>query len=144
MLINGCATLYNWWEENGEERCIRTVLPAVFWQGGAKGGFAGRRYSKKGKESLYNVLVLVPGDRLPEGRSYLPPRQWLALSDTEKERFITFQIGDVLVWGECPFLWSPQNPLRELAKQYDRMASLNEVRPVQTPHGFSHWELEGI
>ena len=46
MLTNGCATLYNRWEEEDAEQCIRTVLPAVFWQGEAQGGFTGRRYSK--------------------------------------------------------------------------------------------------
>lgn len=144
MLTNGSATLYNRWEESGEERCIRTILPAVFWQGAAEGGFAGRRYSKKGKESLYSVLVIVPGDRLPLERGYLPARQWLALSETEKERFFTFQIGDVLVWGDCPFEWGLQNPLRNLAGQYDGVTSLKVVRLVETPNGFSHWELEGI
>lgn len=97
MLTNGCATLYNRWEEEDAEQCIRTVLPAVFWQGEAQGGFTGRRYSKKGKEARYNALILVPGDRLPADRSYLPPRQWLALPKEEKKQFFTFQIGDVLV-----------------------------------------------
>ena len=85
MLTNGCATLYNRWEEEDAEQCIRTVLPAVFWQGEAQGGFTGRRYSKKGKEARYNALILVPGDRLPADRSYLPPRQWLALPKEEKK-----------------------------------------------------------
>ena len=89
MLTNGCATLYNRWEEEDAEQCIRTVLPAVFWQGEAQGGFTGRRYSKKGKEARYNALILVPGDRLPADRSYLPPRQWLALPKEEKEQFFT-------------------------------------------------------
>ena len=110
MLTNGCATLYNRWEEEDAEQCIRTVLPAVFWQGEAQGGFTGRRYSKKGKEARYNA----------------------------------FQIGDVLVRGDCPFIWSEQNPLRELVQTYDHLASLRTIRKVEKPGGFSHWELEGV
>lgn len=144
MLTNGCATLYNRWEEEDAEQCIRTVLPAVFWQGEAQGGFTGRRYSKKGKEARYNALILVPGDRLPADRSYLPPRQWLALPKEEKKQFFTFQIGDVLVRGDCPFIWSEQNPLRELVQTYDHLASLRTTRKVEKPGGFSHWELEGV
>lgn len=136
MLTNGCATLYNRWEEEDAEQCIRTVLPAVFWQGEAQGGFTGRRYSKKGKEARYNALILVPGDRLPADRSYLPPRQWLALPKEEKKQFFTFQIGDVLVRGDCPFIWSEQNPLRELVQTYDHLASLRTIRKVEKPADF--------
>ncbi|MDD3193910.1 MAG: hypothetical protein PHE47_08750 [Oscillospiraceae bacterium] len=144
MLTNGCATLYNRWEENGAERCSRVLLPAVFWESAEEGGFAGRRYSKKGQESLCTVRVLVPGGKLPAGRTYLPPKQWRALPAAEKEIYFTFQIGDVLAAGNCPFQWGEQNPLRELVRQYDQTASLRLCRSVVTPRGFSHWELEGI
>ena len=62
----------------------------------------------------------------------------------EKKQFFTFQIGDVLVRGDCPFIWSEQNPLRELAQTYDHLASLRTIRKVEKPGGFSHWELEGV
>ena len=81
------------------------------------------------------MLVIVPGDRLPLERGYLPARQWLALSETEKERFFTFQIGDVLVWGDCPFEWGLQNPLRNLAGQYDGVTSLK----VSSAGGNPEW-----
>lgn len=144
MLTNGCATLYNRWEENDTERCIRTVLPAVFWENAVEGGFAGRRYSKQGQEFLTTVRVLVPDTAILEGRKYLPPKSWQILDLQEKEKYFTLQIGDVLVFGECPYLWSPQNPLRELARQYDETASIRLIRRVITPSGFSHWELEGV
>lgn len=144
MLTNGCATLYNRWEEKDGERCIRTVLPAVFWENALEGGFAGRRYSKKGQELLSAVRILIPGAAAYGGKAYLLPKVWQGLDSREREQFFTFQIGDLLVFGDCPYRWDPQTPLRELTRQYDETASIRLIRRVITPSGFSHWELEGV
>lgn len=144
MLTNGCATLYNRWEGPDGEGCVRTVLPAVFWENALEGGFAGRRYSKKGQELLSSVRILIPSAALIGGKVYLPPKSWRALGLREREDSFTFQIGDLLVFGDCPYQWNPQNPLRELVRQHDETASVCSIRRVITPSGFSHWELEGV
>ncbi len=112
MLTNGCATLYNRWEEADGERCVRTVLPAVFWENALEGGFAGRRYSKKGQELLSAVRVLIPGTAVSGERAYLPPKAWRLLEPQERAAYFTFQIGDLLVFGDCPYRWDPQTPIR--------------------------------
>ena len=144
MLTNGCATLYNRWEEADGERCVRTVLPAVFWENALEGGFAGRRYSKKGQELLSAVRVLIPGTAVSGERAYLPPKAWRLLEPQERAAYFTCQIGDLLVFGDCPYRWDPQTPLRELTRQYDETASIRLIRRVVVPSGFSHWELEGV
>lgn len=144
MLTNGCATLYNRWEEADGERCVRAVLPAVFWENALEGGFAGRRYSKKGQELLSAVRILIPGAAAPVDKDYLPPKACRELDSREREKYFTFQIGDLLVFGDCPYRWNPQKPLRELTRQYDETASIRLIRRVITPSGFSHWELEGV
>lgn len=144
MLTNGYAILYNRWEENGREQLHKTVLPAVFWQGQEEGGFAGRRYSKKGQEFLAQCLVLIPQEGLPKDKSFLPPQKWLLLPTEDKERFFTFQIGDLLVRGEGLPEQDGQDSLEPQVRRSGQTTTLRRIHQVVTPRGGCHWELEGI
>ncbi len=143
MLINGSATLYNRYKTGESAGFARTFLPEVLWEEVTEGGFSGRRYSKKGEEELCKTYVLIPKDGIKE-KNYVGQSEWKNLLDAQRAGCFTFQIGDLIVQGNCPYEYGANTPLRDFLSQFDQVASITGVQSVDAPGSLSHWVLKGV
>ena len=138
MMVNSSAVILNRWEKEGQAHWFSTKLFGVFWSSAEEGGYPGRQYSNKGLEEKNRAKVLVPA--VAAEKEYVAPSRWQSLSEEEKEKVFTFQVGDILLFGDEVAAKEPEMLLR----QREDAVCINRVHPVLAPHGLSHWELEGV
>ena len=140
MMINGDATIFNRWEEDGKALALPTRLPGVFWSMSQEGGYPGHRYSNKRLERKNKAKILVPA--VWGEKQYISPSAWKGLSRADKERFFTFAVGDIILQEQ--WVGDEAVLLTELLAEKDDAICLEKVHSVMAPHGLSHWELEGV
>lgn len=138
MQTNTSCTLYNRYEKDGGVCYQKTILDAVFWDGGRQGGGTGK--TQKQEET---GRVFVPFCVFAEGRTYCKPKEWDALPD--KSKYFTLRPGDYLVKGDCPGEYGPARPIRYLAQEYDDVLTISTVSTRDFGNKeMQHWEIGGV
>lgn len=139
MLTNADVTLFNKYYDCdlGRDAYKRTHLKGVNWQG-AKAATVG----DKGLLTDDYVEIYVSFDVDSGEKTYQKPKAWVQARD--KDRFFTFNNGDILVKGIIDFeLTGPKpNNLQTLRNQYDDVLQILSV--VTCDYGspeLQHWEL---
>lgn len=89
-------TLYNCLKaaDNSERKDIwyRHVMTDCFYKAAIVQMNSG---TSAGMNNTYTV-------RIPESERYRPYAEWMKLSDTNRKRFFTLRVDDIVVYGSCP------------------------------------------
>ena len=144
MQTNTSCTLYNRYEKNNGVYYQKTVLKAVFWDGGQQGGERGRQGGTgKTQKKEETGRVFIPFFVFAGGRTYCKPKEWDSLPD--KSKFFTLRPGDYLVKGDCSGEYGPEHPIRYLAQEYDDVLTISTVSTRDFgSKEMQHWEIGGV
>lgn len=77
---------------------IRTVLHNCFYKNAVARGDNGVTQSGNGKITKVSNTYTA---RIQESECYLPYREFVKLSEKERNLYFTFNLGDIVVKGEC-------------------------------------------
>lgn len=135
MLNNTNITLYNKYTDKStlKEFFKRTVIKGLNngfsaeWQG-QKIASLSTAETGSGKGVLnvadaINVYISFNSDF--SSKTYIEPKAWNRLSDLERDKYFTFQLGDRIVKGECDF--NPINSITQLSS-YDNVVSIMSIK----------------
>ena len=92
MIWNKIITLYNKYEDSSSDEIIwhRHTIENCFYK------------ATKNKVNIGNTQVVSDNSivRIPAQDNFVPPNEWNTLSETERNKYITLQAGDLIVLGE--------------------------------------------
>lgn len=122
MLTNCDVTLYNNYKDSMEKvHFKKTVIKSANWQ------------PNQTKTIVNNVLVsadsiniFIPFNADFEGKTYLEPKAWSKLSETDKDKYFTFAATDRIVKGISSYEWSLTNTITNLDKM-DNVATIMSI-----------------
>lgn len=139
MLNNTAATVYNRAvdQENDETKYHRTVLPAVHWED----GFCA---ADKGKNHAENRSVFVSIDFSScygMEKQYLPAHQYARLPSSERGKYWTLAVGDMLLKGSVADD-IPDKGIRQFLANHTEVATITAVDTLDMGSDFmKHWEV---
>lgn len=139
MLNNTAATVYNKAvdQENDETKYHRTVLPAVHWED----GFCA---VDKGKNHAENRSVFVSIDFSScygMEKQYLPAHQYARLPSSERGKYWTLAVGDMLLKGSVADD-IPDKGIRQFLANHTEVATITAVDTLDMGSDFmKHWEV---
>lgn len=139
-------TLYNYYQnkDSGKEEWRRTVLggerrpgkPAVYWQESK-----GANVIQSGLSTADGVLVLIWFGVDAEGRKYVPPKVYAALSPAEAAQHWTLTPGrDRIIRGVVP----DGMAVKDAVAAYDDCITVTSVDTWDAgSRAMCHWEVSG-
>ena len=84
--------------------------------------------TSKGTINIADTInIRIPVINNFNGKTYINPKDWLRLADTDRDKYFTFQTGDRAVKGECPYEFSDTSPITQL-DAYDNVVSIMSVK----------------
>lgn len=142
MLTNTAATLYNEYVNPDTKRkeWRRTELDAVHWENNKA-----TNVIASGLESADSTFLMIWFSvQASDGRTYLPPKQYAALSAAEVDRHWTlWPMHDRMIKGIVP---GPAvvETLADMDKAYDDLITVKSVDTMDygSP-SMKHWEVSG-
>ena len=120
------VTVYNKYKDGTVEKWQRTVLKGVFWN-----SIKGAVVRKTGVTSADSLQLIIP-----KRNGYLPPKEWLALTD--KTGHWTLQSGDTVVKGNITY--DIERSTKEL-EQFDDVRLITSVDYHDCGGDMAHWEV---
>jgi hypothetical protein len=149
MKTNCNVTLYNKYSI-GDKACYKkTIIKGANWQGSKVQAFSNTETGKGTLNSADVINIFIPftskfeGNTPTETKTYIDPKSWAKLSETDKDKYFTFSNTDFIVKGECAFDWGLTNPITNLTK-IDNVATIMSV--VINDNGsmaMRHYQLGG-
>lgn len=130
MRFTETITVYNMIPQQGRNSPTirRTVVHGVFWD-----STCGAAFSKTGKESGDNIIVMIP-----DMTSCIPVAQWFAQNCPEDK--FTLSPGDIIARGECGDITSAA----DLERQHTEKMIITAVRDCRFgSKSLWHWEVSG-
>lgn len=132
MFNNYDITLFNLYDENGEQKYKRTYIRGVDWQ--CKQAVT---VSDKGLNSADVTKVFIPYDADMEGEKFLKPKDFYR---SNKSNYFTFKEGDIIVKGIIDFELTGVKPntVKYLKELYDDVATIISVLDCEIT---GNWEV---
>jgi len=126
MKTNCNVTLYNKYSV-GDKSCYKkTIIKGANWQGSKVQAISNTETGKGTINSADVINIWIPFTSNFEGKTYLEPKAWIRLSETDKDKYFTFSSTDLIVKGECTYDWSSTNPITNLTK-LDNVATIMSI-----------------
>lgn len=132
MFSNHDITLFNLYDENGEQRYKRTYIRGVDWQ--SKQSVT---VGDKGLLSADSIKIFIPYDADMDGGEFLKPK---AFNRSNKSNYFTFKEGDIIVKGLIDFELTGVRPntVKYLKELYDDVATIISVLDCEVT---GNWEV---
>lgn len=132
MFNNYDITLFNLYDENGEQRYKRTYIRGVDWQ--SKQSVT---VGDKGLLSADSIKIFIPYDADMDGGEFLKPK---AFNRSNKSNYFTFKEGDIIVKGIIDFELTGVKPntVKYLKEFYDDVATIISVIDCEVT---GNWEV---
>ncbi len=135
MFTNTSATIYIK-RKTGEY--LRTVLDAVFWNESQ-----GTRYSQDGRHSQDGLFCAIPFSVKTE-KTYALSKEWEQMNLEDAKKSWTLKPGDLIVKGDCPYMYGPESPISALTSQFDGVYAITSVQTADFgSEDMRHWEVSG-
>lgn len=122
------VTIYN---KDQKEQYHRKVIKGVFWDSSK-----GATVRKTGVSSADGLQLIIP---FSADKSYLKPKEWLALED--KSSNWTLQPRDIVILGDIDYEVIKSSS--ELSKLYDDVLTISNVDTRDYGGDMSHFEVSG-
>lgn len=102
----------------------------------------GANVLKSGLSTADSVVVFIPFSVDAKGKAFLPEKEYMRLSDAEKERHWTLRPGnDFMIRGEVV---EPNKTLDQLNQKYDSVYAINSVDTKDFgTEDMRHWQVGG-
>lgn len=126
MKTNCNVTLYNKHSIGDKIYYKKTIIKGANWQSSKVQAFSNTETGKGTLNSADVINIFIPFLANFEGKTYLEPKSWIKLSETDKDKYFTFSNTDFIVKGECAFDWSLTNPITNLTK-LDNVATIISI-----------------
>ena len=132
MKTNCSITIYNKYtsKATGKEEYKKTIIKRAMWQDKQLAAVSTTESGKGALNSadIFNIYIPLSNNDFGN-KQYIEPHAWLILSDTDRDKYFTFQKLDFAVKGECSYEFnSTTNPIANLNKNYDNVCSIMSTK----------------
>lgn len=133
MLTETTITLYNKYKTVTGDKYKKTIIKkdsaktGSTWQG-QKIATVSNTESGKGMLNMADSInIRIPLSNNFEGKSYIEPKAWSKLLETDRDNYFTIQIGDKVVKGECSYEFSATNLITNL-DSFDNVVTIMSAK----------------
>lgn len=143
MITNADITIYNKYFDK-EEKCTkykRTYIQGVNYR--ISDGVSSLS-TQKGASNNNEIIIYIPFSVYSESKTYLRPKAYEALSDTERDCYYTLNAGDIIIRGIIDFELTGEqgSNLKVLSENYDDISTVSNVITYDFgSDNLKHWKV---
>jgi hypothetical protein len=135
MLTETTITLYNKYiDKTTLKECYKKTIitkdslkTGATWHG-EKLATVSTTEAGKGSVNIADIInIRIPIINNFSDKTYISPKDWLRLTDSDRDKYFTFQTGDRIVKGECAYEFSNTNLITKL-DAYDNAVSIMSIK----------------
>ena len=129
MITNCNVTLYNKYiDKTTLKECYKkTIIKGANWQGEKVAGVSTAETGKGVLNIADAINIYIPFGSDFGNKTYIEPKAWAKLLDSERDNYFTFQSTDRIVKGECDFTTSATTLITGLSS-YDNTISIMSIK----------------